>query len=301
MARVDIKSSVSQTIRSLKTSESLRRLLKNVRFIIGMSIMLAIVLFGLIGPLLYPKDPFDIRNRGPRLMPPSSEYPLGTDFLGRDVLGLLIAGTKTSLYVGFVAATIATIIGVMAAALSVAFGGIVDDIVMAIVSFLLSVPSMILALIFAFYLPSNLKNYTIIAIILGATMWAGFARGLRARLLSLREEDFINMSRVAGYSTMRILLEDMLPGVMAYVIIFFATHIDNGMVGEAMLSLLGLRPTGGFSLGLMFSEANSQGGIIRGAWWWFVPPGLIIMLVVISMLLVSTAIDEIFNPRLRKE
>jgi len=291
-----VKYMMSMTIKKVKIPESLQLLLRAPRFLIGFVIILAIALFGLIGPIFYPKDPLSTAGRP--LMPPSSEYPLGTDALGRDVLAALMIGTRTSLYVGFLTAAIATLIGVIAAALSVAFGGIVDDIITAIISFLLSVPSTLLALIIAFYAP--VKSYEVIALVLGGTGWAGFARGLRARLLSLREEDFINMSRVAGYSTIRIVLEDMLPAVAAYIVIFFAGHIDNGMVGEATLSLLGLQPSKGYSLGIMFSQSNTYGGIRRGAWWWFVPPGLIIMLVAISMLLISTAIDEIFNPRLRK-
>ncbi|MEM1527031.1 MAG: ABC transporter permease [Ignisphaera sp.] len=296
MAKVN-KETILSLIKQIRTSESLRMLLRNTRFIVGISILLGLVLFSYLGPLFYPRDPLSVRN--PSLLPPSPEYPLGTDMAGRDVLAALMYGTRTSLYVGFLSAGIATILGVIAAALSVAFSGIVDNVVTAIISFLLSVPSMLLALVVAFYLP--VRSYEAIALILGITMWAGFARALRARLLSLREEDFINMSKVAGYSTLRIIFEDMMPSVGAYVIIFFATHIDNGMVGEATLSLLGLQPSGGYSLGLMFSQANSQGGVLRGAWWWFGPPGIIIMLVVISMLLVSTAVDEIFNPRLRRE
>jgi peptide/nickel transport system permease protein len=295
MVKINIKRS-SNSMKFIGVIESIKMLLRNTRFVVGLSIFISLLVFSCIGPILYPRDPLSTAN--PPLKSPSSEYPLGTDAAGRDLLATLMYSTRVSLYVGFLSAAIATILGVIAAMFSVAFGGIVDNIVTAIISFLLSIPTTLLALVIAFYMP--VKSYEVIAIILGSTMWAGFARALRARLLSLKEEDFIILSKISGYSSLRIIFEDMIPSVASYIMVFFATHIDDGIVGEATFSLLGLRPSEGYSLGLMIRDANASGAILRGIWWWFVPPGIILILLILSMTLISTAIDEIFNPRLRK-
>jgi len=294
MVKINIKRS-SNSMKFIGVIESIKMLLRNTRFVVGLSIFISLLVFSCIGPILYPRDPLSTAN--PPLKSPSSEYPLGTDAAGRDLLATLMYSTRVSLYVGFLSAAIATILGVIAAMFSVAFGGIVDNIVTAIISFLLSIPTTLLALVIAFYMP--VKSYEVIAIILGSTMWAGFARALRARLLSLKE-DFIILSKISGYSSLRIIFEDMIPSVASYIMVFFATHIDDGIVGEATFSLLGLRPSEGYSLGLMIRDANASGAILRGIWWWFVPPGIILILLILSMTLISTAIDEIFNPRLRK-
>ncbi|MEM0027410.1 MAG: ABC transporter permease [Ignisphaera sp.] len=277
---------------------TLYMILTNTRFMIGFAILLGVSLFGIIGPLMYQRDPFAIVGR--RLAPPSKEFPLGTDVLGRDVLALLMVGVRTSLYVGLLTALFAVAIGISAAVLAVAFPGIVDDVIMAIINFFLSIPSTLLALIFAFYSP--IRSFEVIAFIIALTGWPGFARSLRARLLSLKELDYIYLSRVSGLSTIRIVLEDMLPGLMPYILIGFASHVDDGILGEATLSLLGLQPQGTkvYSLGLMLQQAQGMGAIRMGVWWWFVPPGAITTLVLISLLLISTSLDEIFNPRLRK-
>lgn len=112
MAKIG-KERISNIVRTIKTSESLRMLIRNTRFVVGVVILLGLVLFGCIGPIFYPRNPLSTEN--PSLRPLSPEYPLGTDMAGKDILAALMYGIRTSLYVGFLAAGIATILGVVAA------------------------------------------------------------------------------------------------------------------------------------------------------------------------------------------
>lgn len=272
-------------------------LLRNMRFIIGISIILTITVIGLIGPVFYPKDPLSFAGPGDR--PPSSKYPLGTDSFGRDILAQLIWGIRSSLYVGFLTATISTSIGIIIGVTSGIKGGVVDDILMSITNVVLSIPGILLAVLVASYL--KVRSIEIVALILGIMSWPWFARAIRAQLMSLREREFIYLSRMAGYSDLRLALEDLVPQMATYVFMAFVLYINGGILGEAGLSIMGVGPTKGVTLGLMLQWAALMEAIRRGLWWWFIPPGMVIVLITSSLMTISTALDEVFNPRLRTE
>jgi len=271
-------------------------LLTNRRFVVGIALFLAVVLTGVIGPLLYPVDPLSFA--GPMETPPCEKYPLGTDTYGRDVLAQLLVGTRTSLYVGFLTALIAMAIGTVIGAAAGVKGGLVDEALMAITNVTLSIPSILLAILIASYL--KVRSLEVVAAILGITSWPWYARAIRAQLLSLREREFIYLSRMAGYSDLRLAFEDLLPNIATYIFMAMVLFINGGILGEAGLSIIGLGPTQGVSLGLMLQWATLMEAFRRGLWWWFVPPGVMIVAATSSLMIVSTAMDEVFNPRLRE-
>jgi len=138
-------------------------------------------------------------------------------------------------------------------------------------------------------------------VILGLCQWPGCARAIRAQLMSVISREYVYLSIMAGYSDLKLIVEDLIPTIATYAFMSFVLFINGGIMGEASLSLIGLGPTQGISLGIMLQWAVLMEAVRRGLWWWFVPPGIAIVAITSSLLIISTAMDEVFNPRLREE
>jgi len=247
-------------------------LITNKRFIAGVSVFLLIVFIGLIGPLLYPVDPLSFA--GPMEMPPCGRYPLGTDTYGRDLLAQILVGTRTSLYIGFLTALIAISMGTIIGASAGIKGGIIDEVLMSITNVVLAIPSILLAILIASYI--KVRSIEVIALLLGITGWPWYARAIRAQLMSLREREFVYLSKMAGYRDIELAFKDLLPNIATYTFMAFVLYINGGILSEAGLSIIGVGPTKGISLGLILQWASLMEAVRRGLWWWFVPPGAII-------------------------
>lgn len=272
-------------------------LLMKKRFLLGFTVFTVILLTGIIGPIVYPKNPLSFE--GPMECPPRPEYPLGTDTLGRDLLAQLIHGIRTSLYIGFITGLIAMSIGTFVGAIAGIKAGLIDELLMSVTNIVLSIPSVLLAILVASYF--KIRSVELIAFLLGVTSWPWYARAIRAQIKSLKEREFIYFSKMAGYRDLRLVLEDILPNISAYIIMAFISYVNTGIVGEAALSILGLGPSRSISLGIILYWAASREAFRRGLWWWFVPPGLIIVGIIASLYTIATAVDEVLNPKLRKE
>ncbi|MEN2984899.1 MAG: ABC transporter permease [Dictyoglomaceae bacterium] len=271
-------------------------LFRNKKFIGAFSVFIIIVLMGILGPIFYPKDPMSFT--GKMESPPSKEFPLGTDTYGGDLLAKLLNGIRTSLYIGFLTAVISMVIGLLIGSISAVKSGIVDDILMSFTNIVLTIPNILLAILVATYL--KIRSAEVVAILLGVLGWPWFARAIRAQLLSLINREYVYLSRLAGYTDLQLAFEDLIPGIATYALMAFILFINGGILGEAGLSLIGLGPTKGVSLGIILQWAVLMEAIRRGLWWWFIPPGLIIVALTSSLLIVTTTMDEIFNPRLRE-
>lgn len=272
-------------------------LFTNRKFIIGISIFTFFVLVGLLGPLLYKVDPTEMTMDFES--PPSADHPLGTDTYGRDILAQLIYGIRSSLYIGLIAALISLVIGLVIGTFSAVKGGIVDEILMSLTNIVLTTPSILIAILIASYL--RIRSIEIIGVILGIFQWPWFARAIRAQLLSVLSREYVYLSVMANYSDLRLIVEDLIPTIATYTFMSFVLFINGGIMGEAGLSLIGLGPTKGISLGIMLQWSTLMDAIRRGLWWWFIPPGVAIVAITSSLLVLSTTMDEVFNPRLREE
>ncbi|MEJ5257811.1 MAG: ABC transporter permease [Fervidobacterium sp.] len=275
----------------------IRPLFKNKKFLVGISIFLIFLFLGIFGPIFYTVDPMEMS--WDREQPPSANHPLGTDTYGRDILAQLLHGIRSSLYIGFLAAIISLIIGALIGSLSAVKRGIVDDVLTSLTNIVLTTPSVLIAILIASYL--NVRSLEVVAVILGLFQWPWFARAIRAQLMSVMSREYVYLSVMAGYSDLRLIIEDLLPTIATYAFMSFVLFINGGIMGEAGLSLIGLGPTRGISLGLMLQWAVLMESMRRGMWWWFVPPGIVIVAVTASLMVISTTMDEVFNPRLREE
>ena len=227
--------------------------------------------------------------------------PLGTDNFGRDVLNELVKATVVSLQIGFVAGIIATLIGLTLGLLAGYIGGIADDVIMFITNLFTVIPSFVLLILISFSIGQEQRGAFTIAVVIGFTSWVWTARAVRSQVVSLRNRDHVNLSKLSGHSIVHIILTDILPYIASYVIMALILQISSGILAEAGLSILGLGPrtTDVPTLGLMMNWAMIYQAQILGKWWAYFPVLLTIALITFSMNLMNTGLDQVFNPALR--
>jgi peptide/nickel transport system permease protein len=228
--------------------------------------------------------------------------PLGTDNFGRDVLTELVKATAVSLQIGFVAGLVATLIGLTLGLLAGYIGGFVDDIIMFITNLFTVIPSIVLLILISFSIGQERRGAFTIAVVIGFTSWVWTARAVRSQVMSLRNRDHVNLSKLSGHSILHIILNDILPYIASYVVMALILQISTGILAEAGLSILGLGPrtTEVPTLGLMMNWAMIYQAQILGKWWAYFPVLVTIALITFSMNLMNTGLDQVFNPALRE-
>ena len=227
--------------------------------------------------------------------------PLGTDNFGRDVLTELVAATRVSLQIGFVAGIVATLIGLTLGLLAGYIGGVVDDVIMFITNLFTVIPSVVLLILISFSIGQDKRGAFTIAVVIGLTSWYWTTRAVRAQVISLRNRDHVNLSKLSGHSISHIILNDILPYIASYVVMALILQISLGILTEAGLSILGLGPrtTEVPTLGLMMQWAMIYQAQILGKWWAYFPVIVVIALITFSLNLMNTGLDQLFNPSLR--
>ncbi|MFN8400233.1 MAG: ABC transporter permease [Anaerolineales bacterium] len=227
--------------------------------------------------------------------------PLGTDNFGRDVLTELVAATRVSLQIGLVAGVIATIIGLTLGLFAGYIGGLVDDLIMFITNLFIVIPPFVLLILISFSIGQEQRGAITVAVVIGLTSWVWTARAVRSQVISLRNRDHVNLSKLSGHSIVHIILNDILPYIMSYVVMALILQISSGILAEAGLSILGLGPrtTEVPTLGLMMNWAMIYQAHILGNWWAYMPVLVTIALITFSMNLMNTGMDQVFNPALR--
>lgn len=227
---------------------------------------------------------------------------LGTDNFGRDVLSELITATGVSLTIGFVAGIVATTIGLVLGLVSGYVGGVVDDVIVFITNLFIVIPSFVLLILISFSIGQDQRGAFTIAVVIGLTSWVWTAKAVRAQVISLRNRDHVNLSKLSGHSVAYIIATDILPYIASYVVMALILQISSGILAEAGLSVLGLGPrtTEVPTLGLMMNWAMIYQAHILGKWWAYFPVIVTIALISFSMNLMNTGLDQVFNPALRE-
>jgi peptide/nickel transport system permease protein len=228
--------------------------------------------------------------------------PLGTDNFGRDVLTELIKATGVSLQMGVIAGLVATLIGLTLGLFAGYVGGMVDDVIMFFTNIFTVIPGFVLLILISFSIGQEHRGAFTIAVVIGFTSWVWTARAVRAQVISLRNRDHVNLSKLSGHSIAHIILTDILPYIASYVVMAFILQISSGILAEASLSILGLGPrtTEVPTLGLMMNWALIYQAHILGKWWAYLPVIVTIALISFSLLLMNTGLDQVFNPALRE-
>ena len=228
--------------------------------------------------------------------------PLGTDNFGRDTLTELVKATGISLLIGLIAGTVATLLGLTVGLLAGYVGGLLDDILMFIANLFTVIPGFVLLILIYYSVGQAARGVTTCALVIGFTSWVWTARSVRSQVISLRNRDHVNLSKLSGHSLVRIVATDILPYIASYVVMAFILQVSSGILAEAQLSLLGLGPktTEVPTLGLMMNWAKLFGAYTSSnAWWAYFPVILVIALISFSLNLMNTGLDQVFNPTLR--
>ncbi len=273
---------------------------------VGLTILAFFSIIAIIGPLIAPEDPNASTSFSDQIMaPPSSEHWLGTDDNGRDVLSLLILGTRISMVVGFAAAIVSAVIGSIVGISAGYFGGWTERILTVIDDWFLVIPFLPLAIVLATLLGDAadslpLGRVLVLVLVIGLTGWAGTSRIIRSQVLSVRQRMFVERARALGSSNTWIIRKQILPNVLPLIFANTVLIIAIAILTESTLSFLGLGDPSRASWGQMLNAANSSGALSLGAWWFFIPPGVCIVLVVIGFTMVGYSIEDIVNPELRE-
>ena len=227
--------------------------------------------------------------------------PLGTDNFGRDVLKELVSACGTSILIGLIAGAVATLIGLTFGLLAGYLGGIYDDIIMFVTNVFTVIPGFILLILISYSIGQDQRGATVVALVIGLTSWTWTARSVRSQVISLRNRDHVNLSKLSGHSLFRIIMTDILPYIASYVVMAFILQVSSGILSEAQLSLLGLGPktTEVPTLGLMMNWAMLYSAHTNGTWWAYFPVIVTITLISFSLNLMNTGLDQVFNPTLR--
>ena len=227
--------------------------------------------------------------------------PLGTDNFGRDVLKQLVSATGTSIKIGLIAGIIATLIGLSLGLLAGYIGGTFDDFIMFVTNVFTVIPGFVLLILISYSIGQEQRGPAVVALVIGLTSWTWTCRSVRSQVISLRNRDHVNLSKLSGHSLLRIVITDILPYIASYVVMAFILQVSSGILSEAQLSMLGLGPktTETATLGLMMNWAMLYSAHTNGSWWAYFPVILTITLISFSLNLMNTGLDQVFNPTLR--
>ncbi|HEY0188376.1 MAG TPA: ABC transporter permease [Cellulomonas sp.] len=273
----------------------LRRFLRNRSAVAGLIVLVAFVLLCFVGPLLYQTDQTHTDLTQVNL-PPSAAHPLGTDALGFDQLGRLMAGGRLSLVIGLAAGLLATVIGTFWGTVAGYAGGWVDAVMMRLVDTAIAIPALfVLLVISAIAQPGPVG----LVVILGLVSWLVPARLLRAETLTLKERDYVQTLRAIGGTHRRAITHHIVPNSISTIVVAVTLQIADSILLLAYVSYLGMGVRSpDVDWGGMLSDALSS--VHSGYWWLTVPPGLCVIAVVCAFNAIGEGLRDAFEIRERR-
>lgn len=296
---------------SLSTSERYRRLFSEFILVpsriiwndwrarVGTIIFLVYIAMGTIGVAIveYPRSADDPSLR---FLPPFQriDHPLGTDVVGRDILGMIVHATPPMLQMMLAGAIFSIIMATVVGVTSGYKSGTADSILMLFTDIMLTLPGLPLIIVLAAILEP--RSTIVVGIVLTINAWAGLARSIRSQVLTLKNESYVEASRVMGISTPIILTKDIIPGIMPYILINFVQTARQVIFASVALYFLGILPFTNFNWGVMLNMAYTGGGLYS---WnlahWLIAPMIVIVVLSFGLVLFAQGTDRLFNPRVR--
>jgi peptide/nickel transport system permease protein len=272
-----------------------RRFAANRMALLGLAMVVALILIAIFAEYIAPYDPIQDIFRGKRGVGPEPGHPFGYDHLGRDLFSRIIFGSRVALIVGIISTIIAVSIGVVVGALAGYFSGWTDNILSRITDTLMAFPIIALLIVLAAVLGPSL---TTTVVVIGVTVWARYARVVRADVMSVRQRDYVTAARATGVRDWRIIWRHTLPNVMGTVIVLASLGVGSIIILEAALSFLGLgvRP-----------PTPSWGGILADGRAFILRfphisifPGIMIVLTVLAFNFVGDGLRDALDPHERE-
>jgi peptide/nickel transport system permease protein len=268
----------------------------------GLLIMLLLVLFATVGRLfINPDDAYALATIPD--LPPGPEHPFGTDSQGKDLLASLVLGTGLTLQIGAIAGAVGIGIGTILGFVTGYYAGSTfDQIVTAIVDVVLTMPAfMILVLIASSLADPDEMTVIQMGLIVSVTSWAFPTRAIRSQVLSMRQRPFVMMAQLSGMGGPEIILKELMPNLLPYLVMSLANSVYGGVMGSLGLQGLGIGDRRQPYLGMIIFWVNYYSAFLRGMWWWILEPVGVIVLLLTSLTLISFGLDEVANPRVRRK
>ena len=275
----------------------MKALLHNRRALAGAGILVFFCLMALLAPLIVPYSPNNI-NFQP-MLPVSAQHLLGTTMQGQDIFSQLIYGARNSVVVGLLTATIISVIQLFMGVFSGYAGGWINGVLSTITNIFLVLPALVLLIVITSYIAN--KSLPVIIAVLAITGWAWGARVLRAQAISLRDRPFIEAARMSGEGRWRIVLAHVLPNMFGILVANFFGAALYAVLAQAGLLFLGLGNLNDVSWGAMLYWAQNQNAMLLKQWIYLLLPGICILLLGTGFGLLNFAVDEVADPRLRRD
>jgi peptide/nickel transport system permease protein len=273
--------------------------LSNPKGRVGLLIIFSMVALALLAPLLVDASKATEFSLLDAREAPSWAHPFGTTDQGQDVFAQVAWGARQSLLLGFLAATIATVLASTLGIFAAYAGGVVDDVLSLVTNVFFVIPTIPLLIDVTAFL--HTRGMLVMTLVIALTLWAFEARILRGQALTLKNRDFIYAARVAGESRLRIVFAELMPNMISRIAAAFVLVFYIAILVDAGLEFLGLGDMAKPSWGVALYWATVNSSVLQGEWWSFLFPGLAIGITVLGLTLVLAGIDEVSNPRLRRE
>jgi peptide/nickel transport system permease protein len=271
------------------------------KFKFGVIVLVVLVLIAVCAPLIYRPIIGDVSPARPgvfqRWLPASPQHPLGTDGHGRDTLTDFLAGLQTTLFIGFFAGFLATTVGVIVGFISGYKGGAIDTALITFTNILLIIPAYPILVGLTLVLPN--KSMVTVALIVALFSWPFAARTIRAQVMSMKEQPYVELAKVTGQGDLAIIFTEIMPNLLPYVLMSFAFSTVGAMVAEVGIAVIGLGPSDAISLGMLINFAGSWGAFTRGLYLMLLLPPAILILIFLSLTLINRGMEEYLNPRLQ--
>jgi len=288
-----------EIIQPSRLTLTLRYLRRNKGLAIGLLILLLLVLFtvyGLATADLAHAYPITVKGK----QPPSLEFPLGTDFFGRDLYVAMVVGLKQTATIGVLAGGLGTLIGVVLGFLSAYFGGWLDTVIKGICQILTPIPAVLIQVIIAGSLDKRDVTIYTMAFVVVLLAWMGPTLVIRAQVLTMKERQFVSVAKLSGMGDVGIIFREILPNLLPFIAAAFVNQVFFAVFASFYLSVLGLGPLREPLLGNTIWSAQHQRTFFNNWWWWPLFPALALVLILGSLALINMGLDELANPRIRK-
>ena len=278
--------------------ESLHFAVRNRKLVFGASLTATMLLLALLGPLFARHAPLAYANDMSLSPTTRGGHWFGTTLQGQDVYAQFVNGLRLAFIVGALGGGIAAGVGMLVGFTSGYRSGIVDEVLNMLTNVVLVIPTFALLLVIAAYL--KVRGIMTESVFIGLTSWPWAARALRSQTFSLVSRDFVDLARLSGRSSLKIIFREIAPNMASYLFMMFILLFGGAILIAATLDFIGLGPSNTISLGMMMQLSVQNAALQLHLWWWFLPPGLAIMAIVGSLYVMNVGLDEVFNPKLRE-
>lgn len=278
---------------------ALRYLRRNKSLAIGLTILLALTLFTVIGMLtvnLKDAYPLSVASR----KPPSLQFPLGTDFFGANLLAAMVLGLWQTALIGIIAGGLGTVIGAILGFISAYFGGILDVGIKGICQILIPIPAFLIQIIIAGSIDKRDVTIFTMALVVVLLAWMGPTLVIRSQVLTMKERQFVSVAKLSGMGDLGIIFKEIMPNLLPFLVAAFVTQVFAAVFASLYLAVLGLGPLREPLMGNIIWQAQQQSAFFNGWWWWPLEPAAAMILILGSLALINMGLDEVANPRVRK-